>query len=125
MEETAVANDGFLLAYVRPSISDAVLQALDGVDREAGVYGAADTEIRLVLPKARSVSLLGLCHPISCRIWPGVTGGRFGRTPADLRRCRFFKNHCSRFPNRSSTNSTSMPGTSNTTGSECSVALKS
>ena len=46
VEETPVANDGFLLAYVRPSISDTVLQALDGVDREARVYGAADTEIR-------------------------------------------------------------------------------
>jgi uncharacterized protein (TIGR00661 family) len=46
VEDTPVANDGFLLAYVRPSISDAVLLALAGVDREARVYGAADTDVR-------------------------------------------------------------------------------
>jgi uncharacterized protein (TIGR00661 family) len=46
VEETAVANDGFLLAYVRPSNSDTVLKALDGVAQEVRVYRAADTPTR-------------------------------------------------------------------------------
>lgn len=46
VEETPVQNGGFLLAYLRPSISDVVLQALSGVDCKVRVYGAPDTDVR-------------------------------------------------------------------------------
>jgi uncharacterized protein (TIGR00661 family) len=44
VEQTTVGNDGFILAYVRPSICRAVLDSLAGVDRAVRVYGAGDNQ---------------------------------------------------------------------------------
>lgn len=41
VEQTTVRNDGYILAYVRPSICQFVLQALAGVDCLVRVYGAS------------------------------------------------------------------------------------
>jgi uncharacterized protein (TIGR00661 family) len=46
VESTPVTNEGFLLAYVRPSISDIVLRALADVDCQVRVYGAPHSEVR-------------------------------------------------------------------------------
>ncbi len=53
VEETPVGNDGFLLAYVRPSVSDRVLEVLNGLDCDVRIYGAADTPLRRRLQEQR------------------------------------------------------------------------
>ncbi len=46
VEDTPVSNQGFLLAYLRPSVADAVLQTLVDCPRDVRVYGVADTPKR-------------------------------------------------------------------------------
>jgi hypothetical protein len=101
VEETLVANGGFLLAYLRPSVTDAVLQALDGVRREVRVYGAVD-HARRQYYEGRGITFFPL-SPAFVR---------------DLASCdRVIQSSPSR--NHDSTSSTSMLGMLSTTGWEC------